>query len=85
MGYKCAITGEYCHVPGGGFEPGSGDLCPIERYKNSDRYYNPGESKRGTKFRIDYVCRYYGLARAAELQAHGNFMQEDKSYIGREY
>ena len=74
MGYKCAITGEYCHVPGGGFEYGSGNLCPIERYKDSSIYYLPGESKTGTVYRIDWTCRYYGITRAAKLKNH-KFME----------
>lgn len=65
---KCALTCDRCGAIEGGFWD-SGDSCPIGAYKDSSRYYDPGESKSGAIWRIDGLCRYYGIARAERLNA----------------
>lgn len=65
MPYKCSLTREHCPVTC--FEYG-GDACPTGQYKDSSRYYDPGESEHSAQAIIDDTCRYYGIARAAELK-----------------
>lgn len=57
---KCLLTHETCKADNAGYWD-NGDSCPILAYKNSNR------SSEGTQIRDDY-CRYYGIARAKELQ-----------------
>ena len=65
--YKCSLTHEKCGAMAAGFYD-SGDSCPLREYKSSSRYYEPGEDEHGAQAIIDDTCRYYGIARAAELK-----------------
>ena len=64
---KCAITHEKCGADDAGFWD-NGDSCPIQKYKHSSYYYDPGESKSGSKVLMDDTCRFYGIARAEKLK-----------------
>lgn len=64
---KCLLTGEYCKAVDAGFWD-YGDSCPIRRYKNSTR-------QEEDALYINDTCRYYGIARAKELQR--KYFRED--------
>ena len=59
MNFKCSITRQKCPI--GDFEYDH-DLCP--NYKDSSYRYKPGEGKSGASFRLDSLCRFYGIERA---------------------
>lgn len=61
MNYKCYLTRERC--PADDPDIDDGDSCPIGKYQNSNRKTPDG-------FLFDNTCRYYGIARAKELQKH---------------
>lgn len=56
---KCYLTREKCTAADPDID--DGDSCPIGEYKDSNR-----ETENGLLF--DNTCRYYGMARAKELQ-----------------
>lgn len=58
--FYCLLTHEVCMATDAGIYD-SGDSCPILKYKNSNRETDTGEI-------LDDTCRYYGIARAKELQ-----------------
>lgn len=82
MPSKCTITGNYCPFQGDFWDTAlagtvANDNCPIQKYKSSSYYYPEGykDTKgRPVKFRLDDVCRYYGIARAKQIE-NENFME----------